>query len=121
MDPMFPSQGDAPAPMLQDVRGSAKRAINYFRVIVGEPAQHGASARHPMQLIGAIDAQSLRAPLSYDAFEVEIDDIFTENGTLRVQRMIAEVVARFGLHLDASSWFSLEGGEEMVVAVRRGA
>ena len=121
MDPMFPSQGNAPAPMLQDVRGSAKRAINYFRVMIGELAQNGASGRRQMQLIGAADAQSLRAPLSYDAFEVEIDEVFTESGTLRVQRMITEVVARFGLHLDTSSWSSLEGGEEMVVAVRRGA
>lgn len=119
MDPILPSQGNAPAPMLQDVRGSGKRAINYFHVIVSD-ASIGTSGRREVQLIGADDADSLRVPLSYDAFEVEIDDISTERGSSQVRKMITGAVARFGLSLDPSSWSSREGDEGQVVAVRRG-
>jgi hypothetical protein len=118
MDPMLPNPGNSPAPMLQDVRGSAKRAINYFHVIIGEPAPNGAAGRHHVQLIGAADAESLREPLSYDAFEID-GDILAEGGTMPVRRMITEAVARFGVYLDASSWSSLAGAAEQVVAVRR--
>ncbi|KJQ54721.1 hypothetical protein [Microbacterium sp. SA39] len=118
MNPMFPSGSDALAPPLQDVRGSAKRAINYFHVLVDEPTGSGAPGRHHVQLIGAADADSLREPLSYDAFEIESDTV-AEGGTLRVRSMIAELVARFGLYLDPSSWSNEEGDEEQVAAVRR--
>jgi hypothetical protein len=120
MDPILPSQGNAPAPMLQDVRGSAKRAIDYFHLIIGD-APNGSSGRRDVQLIGTDDADSLRAPLSYDAFEMEIDDISTESGIVRVRQTLTEVVARFGLYLDTSSWSSPDSAEEQVVAVRRGA
>lgn len=117
---MLPNQGNPTAQMLQDVRGSAKRAINYFHVIVDEVALNGTSGRLHVQLIGTSERNSIRDPLSYDVIAAESDDIFTDDGRMPLRRMITEAVAHFGLVLDGSSWSGGKEDEEQVVAVRRG-
>lgn len=122
MDPMFPSQGNPPAAMFQDLRGSGKRTINYFWVLVGDLAMDGTSGRYFFEVVGtAGDApdEPKTSPLSYDVLSAESDDIFSEGEPAPFTEAAEAYIQRYGLLVDPASWVAVPELDGLRGAVSR--
>ncbi|MGK3949927.1 hypothetical protein [Microbacterium sp. K2] len=122
MDPMFPSQGNPPAEMLQDLRGSEKRAINYFWILVGELGLDGTSGRYYAEVVGThsnAEDEPSTSPLSYDVVGASSDDIFEEGDVPPFREATEFLTTRHGLTLDPASWIVVGDPPRERVAVWR--
>lgn len=107
MDPLFPSQGNPPAPMLKDVRGPAKRVIRYFWIKPGDLGMAGESARIYAEVIGTEaddEAAPLGAPISYDVVGAETSSIFDDTGAIPWTNVAKSLVETYGLAINMASW-----------------
>lgn len=112
MDPMFPSQGNPPAPMLRDIRGSAKRAINFFWIVPGELAMDGEGGRIFAEVFGTetYDPVAYRDHVvSYDVISASTPNFFEdEHEERRWDETVTFLADRHGLVIDPRSWHVIE-------------
>lgn len=106
--------------MLRDVRGAAKRIINFFWLVPGEVAMEGTAARVYAELMSTegYDPLAFRSSLvSYDVMSAETPDIFEGGSQIldgsaedwRWRGAITSAVAAFGLTIDSRSWHWVAG------------
>lgn len=122
MDVLFPHQGNPPAPMLKDIRGSAKRAINFAWYQVGELGMDGTSGRIYIEVTGTASAgrdEFRSSPLSCDVIGSTTDDVFGEYEEPDFRGEVEYLLDLYGLPADPTSWTTIEPGAIERISIRR--
>jgi hypothetical protein len=109
------------APMLSEIRGSAKRSINFLWNFVGEAAIDGTSIEHSFRVYGTAGAtidEAVNSPISYDWIKAESPNMFDEADEPDYRGAVEGVAQMYGLRVDRRSWTVARPGVERVAVLR---